>query len=276
MLKTRIITAVALLAVLLPVLYFNNPIAFAVVVTVFFGAAVWEGFRLFNPGSTRALLIAAAWTAAFVYAFFVARQVSLVFWFAISLLIWLLRLAPSLKIGLPALGTSANTMLSLTYAIAIVACFAAIASLFRHSPLYLLSVMVLVWIADIGAYAAGKAFGKHKLAPSISPGKSWEGAIGGAIAVFVIAALTVIFGGAALADTFAARVQAKFGWAALAAILAVIVAASIVGDLFESQLKRRAGVKDSSSLLPGHGGVLDRIDALIPVLPLAALIDTWL
>lgn len=276
MLKTRIITAVALLAVLLPVLYFNNAIAFAVVVTVFFGAAMWEGFRLFNPDSTRALLIAAAWTAAFIYAFFIAPRTVMTFWFAISALIWLLRLAPSLKIGLPALATTANTMLSVTYAIAIVACFAAIVALFRHSPIYLLSVMALVWIADIGAYAAGKAFGKRKLAPSISPGKSWEGAIGGAIAVFVIASLTVIFGGAALADTFAVHVQARFGWAALAGILAVIVAASIVGDLFESQLKRRAGVKDSSNLLPGHGGVLDRIDALIPVLPLAALIDTWL
>ena len=136
--------------------------------------------------------------------------------------------------------------------------------------------MALVWIADIGAYAAGKAFGKRKLAPSISPGKSWEGAIGGGLAVLLIASLSVLFGGAALADTFAVRVQARFGWAALFAVLVVITAASVVGDLFESQLKRRAGVKDSSKLLPGHGGVLDRIDALIPVLPLAALIDTWL
>jgi phosphatidate cytidylyltransferase len=136
--------------------------------------------------------------------------------------------------------------------------------------------MVLVWIADIGAYFSGKAFGKRKLAPSISPGKSWEGAIGGAVAVLLIAALAILFGAPALADTFAARVQARFGWLALAAVLLVLVAASVVGDLFESQLKRRAGVKDSSSLLPGHGGVLDRIDALIPVLPLAALIDHWL
>jgi phosphatidate cytidylyltransferase len=167
-------------------------------------------------------------------------------------------------------------MLSLTYAIAVVACFAAIITLYRHSPLYLLSAMALVWIADIGAYASGKAFGKHKLAPSISPGKSWEGAIGGAIAVLVLSALTVLFGGAALADTFPVRVQARFGWLALAALLVLVSAASVVGDLFESQLKRRAGVKDSSRLLPGHGGVLDRIDALIPVLPLAALIDHWL
>jgi phosphatidate cytidylyltransferase len=276
MLKTRIVTAIVLLAILLPVLYFNNPVAFALVVTLFFGAAIWESFRLFNPGSARLLIVAAVWTAVFVYTFFYAEQRRPLFWFAISVLIWGMRFAPSLKIGLPKLGSTANTLLSVTYAIAIVACFAAIVTLFRHSPAYLLSVMALVWIADIGAYTAGKMFGKNKLAPSISPGKSWEGAIGGGIAVLVIAALSIVFGGAAPADSFAAHVQAKWGWLALAGILVLLVAASVVGDLFESQLKRRAGIKDSSKLLPGHGGVLDRIDALIPVLPLAALIDTWL
>jgi phosphatidate cytidylyltransferase len=276
MLKTRIITALVLLAVLLPVLYFNNLVAFAVVVCVFFGAAIWECLRLFRPESPGALIISAAWTAAFAYAFFFMPGSTPLFWFAISGLIWLLRFLPSLKIGLPPLAGGGNSLLSLTYAIAIVACFAAIVTLFRHSPLYLLSVMALVWIADIGAYCAGKAFGKHKLAPSISPGKSWEGAIGGAVAVVVLAMISIVAGGDALADTFAARTQARFGWAALAVILILIAAASVVGDLFESQLKRRAGMKDSSKLLPGHGGVLDRIDALIPVLPLAALIDHWL
>lgn len=276
MLKTRVITAVVLLAVLLPILYFNNYTAFAVVATVFFGAAIWEAFRLFNPASKSALVVAGFWTAAFAYGFFVQGPGNLTFWFAISVLIWLLRLAPSLKLGLPPLDAGGNTLLSVTYAIAIVGCFAAIVALFLHSPLYLLSVMALVWIADIGAYFAGKAFGKRKLAPSISPGKSWEGAVGGGIAVLVIASLTVLFGGQALADTFAARTVARLGWAALLAVLILIVAASVVGDLFESQLKRRAGMKDSSNLLPGHGGVLDRIDALIPVLPLAALIGAWL
>ncbi len=277
MLKTRVITALVLLAVLLPILYLANFAAFAVVATVFFGAAIWESFRLFKPEAGQAaLLIALFWTAAFVYAFFMSGRSPGVFWFAISVLVWLLRFVPSLKIGLPALGSTANTLTSLTYAIAIVGCFAAIVALFAHSPVYLLSVMALVWIADIGAYFSGKAFGKHKLAPSISPGKSWEGAIGGCIAVLVIGAATVLFGGSALADTFAVRVQAVRGWGALLAVLVVVVAASVVGDLFESQLKRRAGVKDSCKLLPGHGGVLDRIDALIPVLPLAALIGAWL
>jgi phosphatidate cytidylyltransferase len=276
MLKTRIITALVLLAVLLPVLYLNNFAAFAVVATLFFGAAIWEGFRLFNPASRQALLIAVFWTAAFAYSFFIAGSSDPTFWFALGVLVWSLRFAPSLKLGLPPLDSTANTLLSVVYAVAIVACFAAIVALFKVSPVYLLSVMALVWIADIGAYAAGKAFGKNKLAPSISPGKSWEGAIGGGIAVIVIASATILFGGAAFADTFAVRTQTSLGWPATLAILALIVAASVVGDLFESQLKRRAGFKDSSNLLPGHGGVLDRIDALIPVLPLAALIGAWL
>lgn len=276
MLKTRIITALVLLAVLLPVLYSNNFTAFAVVATVFFGAAIWECFRLFNPTSSKALVVAGFWTAAFAWAFFGPNNSNPVFWFAISLLLWALRFAPSLKFGLPPLDSTANTLLSVIYAISLVGCFAAIVALYAYSPLYLLSVMAVVWAADIFAYFSGKAFGKRKLAPSISPGKSWEGAIGGGIAVLVIATLVIVLGGEQLADTFPVRVQASLGWAATYAILILIVAASIVGDLFESQLKRRAGMKDSSKLLPGHGGVLDRIDALVPVLPLAALIGAWL
>ena len=276
MLKTRIITALVLLAVLLPVLYSNNFTAFAVVATVFFGAAIWECFRLFNPTSSKALVVAAFWTAAFAWAFFGPNAGNPVFWFAISLLLWALRFAPSLKIGLPPLDSTANTLLSVVYAVSLVGCFAAIVALFSYSPLYLLSVMAIVWAADIFAYFSGKAFGKRKLAPSISPGKSWEGAIGGGVAVLVIATLVIAFGGPGLANTFPVRVQASLGWPATWAILVLIVAASVVGDLFESQLKRRAGMKDSSNLLPGHGGVLDRIDALVPVLPLAALIGIWL
>ena len=276
MLKTRIITALVLLAILLPVLYSTNYTAFAAVASVFFGAAIWECFRLFNPGSRWALPTAVVWSAVFAYAFFVRAPGDPTFWFAIGVLLWALRFVPTLKIGLPPLNSTPNTLLSLLYAIAVVSCFAAIVTLYQYSSLFLLSVLVIVWSADIFAYVCGKTFGKNKLAPTISPGKSWEGAIGGGIITVVLATLTVVLGGEALANTFAVRLQAGLGWLGMIAVLILIVVASVVGDLFESQLKRRAGMKDSSNLLPGHGGVLDRIDALVPVLPLAALAATWL
>lgn len=281
MLKTRIVTALVLLAVLLPVLYLNNFTAFAVIVTIFFGAAIWEAFRLFNPDGRRAALIAVFWTAAFAYGFFLtpANPRSTQFWFPVCVAIWLIRFIPSLKIGLPPMDHVANTILSMMYAIALVGCFAAIVELFSVAPVYLLSVMALVWIADIGAYFSGKAFGKHKLAPSISPGKSWEGAIGGGIFVLLFGCGSVLVAGrdyySPLNNTFAVQLHFMHGWTVLIIALLAITAFSVVGDLFESQLKRRAGFKDSSNLLPGHGGVLDRIDALIPVLPLAALIGAW-
>ena len=275
MLKTRVITAVVLLAVLLPILYFNNFTAFAVVATVFFGAAIWECFRLFNPGTQNAHVIALLWTVGFAVALYTDR-ISTSFWAALSVALWIARFVPSLKTGLPPLGAPANTLLSLVYGFAVVGCFVSIVELYSYSPLFLLSVLAIVWVADIGAYFSGKAFGKRKLAPSISPGKSWEGAIGGGVAVLALASISVAFGGSAFANTFAARVQHGYGWGVLVLVLVLMVAASVVGDLFESQLKRRAGMKDSSNLLPGHGGVLDRIDALIPVLPLAALIGSRL
>src|SRR5471032_55090 len=272
MLKTRILTALVLLAVLLPVLFFNNFIAFAVVATAFFGAAAWEAARLFGLGAPR--LFGVACCVLFGAGLLLVVPPGLIgLLFALSVLLWLIRFTPSLAIGLPALLSPANWALSLSFTVALFGCFYAIVRLFQHSPGYLLSVMALVWIADIGAYFSGKAFGKRKLAPSISPGKSWEGAIGGGIAVLALSELTIVSGASWLQDTFAVRLQARFGWAGALAILVVV---SVVGDLFESQLKRRAAMKDSSNLLPGHGGVLDRIDALIPVLPLAALIGAWL
>ncbi|KQZ32422.1 phosphatidate cytidylyltransferase [Duganella sp. Root1480D1] len=273
MLKTRVITAVLLLAVLLPVLFSGYQPAVNVVVAVFFAAAVWEAFRLFK--NRAAIVVAAAWTAAFVYTFFFndgLGQAS--FWLAIGAAIWLIRFAPALKLGLPPAEGMGNTMLSMVYAVTLVACFVAILLLFARGPVYLLSVMAVVWAADIFAYFSGKAFGKHKLAPTISPGKSWEGAVGGLLAVLLLAGVTVLLAPSVplLQDTFAVRLAGRMGWGIMLAVLVLIVAASIVGDLFESMLKRRSGMKDSSNLLPGHGGVLDRIDALVPVLPIAALI----
>jgi phosphatidate cytidylyltransferase len=276
MLKTRIITAVILLVVLLAVLFGGYYPAFAVTVLAFLFVAVSEAFQLFRTTPKQSLVVAAVWTAVFGYAFLLNDNPAVQFWFGMSTAIWLIRFVPSLATGLPPPEGFRNSLLGSVYALTLVGCFAAIIYFFKHGPVYLLSVMALVWIADIGAYFSGKAFGKRKLAPSISPGKSWEGAIGGGIAVLAISAAVVLSGAPWLMDTFVVKLQAARGWFALAAILVVITGASIVGDLFESQLKRRAGVKDSGVLLPGHGGVLDRIDALVPVLPLAALIDAWL
>lgn len=271
MLRTRVITALVLLAILLSVLFSGSYILFVLVTTAFFAAATWESLRLF--GNRLPVLGAALWTVAF--AFLVVQQGghAPTLLFGVCVAIWLFRLVPALGFGLPALSSLGNHLLNAVYGITVLGCFIAIVILFKQSPLYLVSVMAIIWIADIGAYFSGKAFGKRKLAPSISPGKSWEGAVGGWLAVLTLMAMSSLF--PLLEDTFAMRLLAKWGWVGFGGVLSVVVAASVVGDLFESMLKRRAGMKDSSNLLPGHGGVLDRIDALIPVLPLAVLVDTW-
>ena len=270
MLKTRVITALVLLAILLPVLFLNNFALFASVALVFFSAGAWEVARLFQIA--RPWVWSAAWTLLCGLIIYSDLSLSRSL-FALSVALWVFRFVPAFKFGLPPLGSIPSSMLRVTYSLALLGCFVAIVVFYQHSPLYLLSVMVIVWIADVGAYFAGKGFGRHKLAPSISPGKSWEGAVGGWLAVLVVAALMVMY---VDGDTFAAHLYQHIGWTGFMVVMTALVAASIAGDLFESQLKRCAGVKDSSNLLPGHGGVLDRIDALVPVLPLAALIDLWL
>jgi len=129
----------------------------------------------------------------------------------------------------------------------------------RLEPLVVLLVLVLVWIADSAAYFVGRAWGRRKLAPAISPGKTWEGVAGGLI-------------GAALYAIIIAFFTDPGAWLALVVTALLLGMASIVGDLFESAVKRQAGVKDSGSVLPGHGGILDRIDSATAALPIAALV----
>jgi len=140
----------------------------------------------------------------------------------------------------------------------------------REGAIVLLSVLAIVWLADTAAYFAGRAFGKRKLAPHISPGKTWAGVVGAVIAVVGVAVGAYRL--APDAALFSSRLLAALGVAG-AVLLAAVVLLSIVGDLYESLLKRQAGVKDSSHLLPGHGGFYDRVDALLPTLPLAALLE---
>jgi len=137
---------------------------------------------------------------------------------------------------------------------------------------YLMSTLALVWCADIGAYFVGRAFGKNKLAPVLSPGKSWEGAIGGGVLVCVMGLIWIRMpalldiNSVSSGESFFATLWTQ-GPMVFFLSLFFLVSLSVVGDLFESLMKRAQGVKDSSHLLPGHGGILDRLDAVIACLP---------
>lgn len=171
----------------------------------------------------------------------------------------------------------------------------ALTELHERGALVLIGAMGIVWTADVFAYFVGRAIGRRKLAPAISPGKSWEGAIGGAVAVCVLGGLIAVAVAAAGGETTPAAAPGALAawvlqwrpilpvalfenWGVVATVLVLValVAMSIVGDLHESLLKRQAGAKDSGTILPGHGGVLDRVDALLPVMPAAALLHRFL
>jgi phosphatidate cytidylyltransferase len=188
-----------------------------------------------------ALYNAAPWQPAFL--------LSAIFWIAVAPL-WMWR------------GVSAHHLKVLTVAGFVVLLPTALAMAVLP-PLQVLLVLGLVWIADTAAYFAGRAWGRHKLAPSISPGKTREGAIGGLI------------GALAYAIICGALVEG-LSWLPYIAAAVLIAVLSIVGDLFESAVKRQAGVKDSGTLLPGHGGILDRVDSATATLPLAALLLPWI
>ena len=151
----------------------------------------------------------------------------------------------------------------LTGLVVVVPAALALAHLRQLSPLVLLAAMSLVWVADIAAFFSGRRFGRHKLAPSVSPGKTWEGAWGAALAVVLLGVAWLQLGD---------RLAGPLSWVLAVLLLIVLTSVSIIGDLFESLMKRQAGVKDSGKLLPGHGGVLDRIDSLTSTLPLVLLL----
>ncbi|MBR7068987.1 MAG: CDP-archaeol synthase [Oxalobacter sp.] len=272
MLKQRVITAVCLAAVLFLILWSGSSFLFGVFLLVFFGAASWENARLFNnnqpmlSGAVACLVFAGA-------AYFLTVREYI--WLAmIGCAIWGVFLIPALFSRMPALGTPFNTVCQWIYWFSVLCSVLSVWVLYRKSVFFLLSVLVVIWLADIGAYFAGRTFGKHKLAPSISPGKTWEGVAGGVIAVLIAGVVTVL--ASPEQDNIAVSVYNRYGWIGMVASLVVLVALSILGDLLESKLKRRVGMKDSSNLLPGHGGVLDRIDSVIPTLPVALLLGLWL
>ena len=264
MLKTRIITAILLVIGFLMALFFTSSFAWSLITLFITVIGVWEWMKLIKLNAqqitislTGTLIIGlmlvtfskfSSETILELYAdklVLLLLAVSAVFWVVVAPTWLITRKKINQKLFMSILGISL-----------LLATWIALIGLHKISPLLLLSVLATVWIADSAAYFAGKKFGKHKLAPEISPGKTWEGVMGALFAVTLYGLLLCHF-------------QHLSRWLILGLWLIVIL--SVMGDLFESLLKRQSNVKDSSQLLPGHGGVLDRIDGLIPTLPLVLL-----
>ncbi len=262
MLRTRIITALVLLPLILGAIYLLPLTGFAVVFWLIAAAAAWEWAALAGIRTPLAragyLLVLAALCAAVWVVPAVASAVlyaGTLFWIGAVIVVlaypgsggWLSR--PVLM--------AAGWLVTLAAWSALVVIRSG-----TDGAHWVLWLMLLVWGADIGAYFAGRRFGRRKLAPQVSPGKTWEGALGGAALALLVTGLVLWLMG-----------YWAIWWLP---VILVLAAVSVFGDLFESVLKRHAGVKDSGALLPGHGGALDRVDSLLAVLPLFALIVSGL
>jgi phosphatidate cytidylyltransferase len=297
MLKQRVITALILVAILLPVLAAQAAWPFAVLTLVFISAAGWEWSRLNDAPGARAVLMGVAVAGACLYA---AQALNLSVWsvegthalvavhthvagqplvgfslpseiWLAAVLIWVAGGASVLRFGNVYWKQIPQMLRRLLGLALLVLAWLALVEARAQGLNFLLSTFCLVWAADIGAYFGGRTFGRRKLAPSISPGKSWEGVWSGMAAVCLLAVGWIALDRHASVDSpsLYSHLLMGLGPVGMVAALVFLSAMSVVGDLFESLIKRQAGAKDSSQLLPGHGGVLDRIDALLPVLPLS-------
>ena len=280
MLKQRIITALVLLAILLPALFYPSPEPFAAVVLVLMAGAAWEWGRLNGAGAVGSVVVGAVCVAlcAASWMFGLPTRTLTPLWVAAGAF-WVLGSAWLLHAGVAGWPRIPAALRLVVGVFALWLAWLAVVQAHAVGINFLLSVMTLVWMADIAAYFAGRTFGlrftKNKLAPSISPGKSWEGVWGGVAGVLLLALCWVAADARFQAPvaSFYTRLASQGSWLLLLGVL-FMAAMSVVGDLIESLIKRSAGVKDSSNLLPGHGGVLDRVDALLPTLPLAMMLST--
>ena len=257
MLKTRVITAVFLTIGFLAALFLSSKMVWTCLTFAATLIGVWEWSKLIKlPKQQMRIYLVLAIIIGLLLIFTIDTSYALYhdeivfFLLFISSLFWIV-FSPIWLISRKKI--SHKLLMGFLGLVLLLATWIALTGLQNISPWLLIGVLATVWLADSAAYFSGKAFGRHKLAPEISPGKTWEGVAG-----------------AMLASTIYGLVLCHFmhytRWLILG--LWLIVVLSIMGDLFESLLKRQAGVKDSSHLLPGHGGVLDRIDGLISTLPL--------
>ncbi|HEX7062522.1 MAG TPA: phosphatidate cytidylyltransferase [Woeseiaceae bacterium] len=261
MLKQRILTAIVAGSALLLVLFVLPPLAAEIMIAAFFLAAAWEwsGFLTLKSRAGRlayvaligALLVTVGWLLPRETTVEVVLRIGIAWWFAalIWAFFWPTRIAK--PVGW------------ICGALVMVPAYIALVELYKLQPGVLLFVLIIVWSADIGAYFTGKRFGRVQLAPNISPGKTWEGVIGGLSAVVVVLVL-------------ASKYWLEIDIAVVVPFCLAVATVSIVGDLTVSMFKRNAGLKDSGKVFPGHGGVLDRIDSVAAAAPLFALGIGWM
>ena len=261
MLKTRILTALMLVAAFIPALFLlpNTYWALAMLVLSLVALYEWANMIKLSPTQRNSYLITVAIAGLITvpliekmgfHGFFFK---SLLVFFVTSLF-WIFIVPFWLKTRCVIRNKWVMALLGL---ILILPLWLALICAKSADPWLLLALLATIWIADSAAYFTGKNFGKHKLAPNISPGKTWEGVWGALLGVTLFAAI-LLFG-------------FDFYKAALFPLLWAVAILGVIGDLFESMMKRQANIKDSGDLLPGHGGILDRIDGIIPSLPIAIL-----
>jgi phosphatidate cytidylyltransferase len=280
MLKQRVITAIVLLAILLPALFWKTPEPFLAITLVLIAAGGWEWGRLNGlPQGVNVLLgLVTLVLCALAWALGWPQRPSAALWCVVGAA-WVLAGAALVRAGVDGWPKIPRGLRVPGGVLALVLAWLAMAQARVIGVNFLLSILVLVWVADIFAYFAGRAIGgkftQRRLAPVISPKKSWEGVWGGMAGVVVLAIAWVLADNAAHAQVPSLySVLAGLGWPVVVLAAIFLAAMSVVGDLTESLVKRSAGIKDSSQLLPGHGGVLDRVDALLPTLPLAMMLAT--
>jgi phosphatidate cytidylyltransferase len=277
MLIKRIITAVVLLAILLPALFLGSPNLFSALALILIAGAVWEWSRMNGYSHTKSIFFALdvfVICAGLMYVGLTRYPLPMLW--LVNTAIWVLASTYLIKNGVASWAKIPQALRLIGGVLILMTTWLAVAQLREIGINLLLSALLLVWAADIFAYAAGRAFGKHKLAPSISPGKTWQGVAGGFVGVLLVAGFWLWVDDKYSSDSLSlySVMVHRWGWLSVL-VLVFLTMMAVVGDLIESLVKRSAGIKDSSGLLPGHGGVLDRVDALLPVLPTAMLLVSF-
>lgn len=271
MLKQRIITALVLLAILAGSIWIS-PLAFAAVMTFSVSAALWEWLRMLRVKGALplAVLVGVALYAAWFSGLRLPRE-ALMALAGLDCAAWAVITAGLIRSRETGYRVPNGIQVLFAFLMLPLAWYSLMWLFELGSWQMVVSVLVIVWTADVCAYFAGRFFGKHRMAPAISPKKTWEGAAGAYVCGIVVAA-GLAWGFEGRADLYQPLLFSSFGLGISALVIVFLTLYSMMGDLLESAAKRQAGIKDSSNLLPGHGGFFDRLDACIPVMPAAALV----